>query len=769
MIAVNVTVCCLAYVMGLLLTGLPWKVLGLPVGAVIMLLAGAIASISSQGIVARLMPRFRAMGIKSRTWLLAGLCGFLAVLYFQMQLPQPGQNDISRLVNPTENTQSFTVEGKIASPPRMTRSQRVQFELDAVLAVSQTMKSPQKVTGTLYITVPRSQDSQLYPGRMVRIEGSLYKPKIASNPGGFDFQQYLAQQGIFAGLNGKEISFPTQGGSPPFLWSIQQRIIQSQAFWIDQEVGHLISAMVMGRGGVDIAYEIQDQFARVGLAHALAASGTQVSLLAGIVLALTQRLNRWARLGIGLGTLAMYVGLTGIEPSVMRAAVMGAAVFFAVTLERKVKPLSLLLMAATLLLLWNPVWIWSLAFQLSFLATLGLVVTVSRLTQWLDWMPTRIAPLIAVPIAAYLWTLPLQLYVFGVVSPYCILINIFSSLLITMISIGGMASALLALIHPVAGSASAWIVQFPAVAFLKIAELGDRLPGNAFAIGTISAVQVLLLYGIYLLVWWQPRVKKHGWIAGMIGLGIVVVPVLYTATHLSQVTVLSTSEDPVMVLRDHGKVGLINVGSESDLRFTVLPFLKQQGINTVDWAIAPRLQTPDIDCWKQMVEGIPIRMFYPVSAATKPGAIAEFTTAYRALQKQIKARQGITLQLSSRQKVPLGEMTAQMISNNPAVLQIQVHQQTWLLLNHLSEKSSDRVINRLPHADVLWWSGEALSSQLLERVQPKVAIASARSIPTEMQIWFKTHPAITLYQTGEDGAIQWTPQHGFKTTIEARI
>jgi competence protein ComEC len=183
MVAVNVTVCCLAYVMGLLLTGLPWKVLGLPVGAIIMLVLGTIASRYPQRI-----------GVKSRTWLLAGLCGFLAVLHFQMQLPQPGHEDVSRLVDETAEMQLFTIEGKIASPPRMTRSQRVQFELDAELAIaqaSQAAKTSQKVSGTLYVTVPRSQDSQLYPGRTVRIQGSLYKPKVASNPGGFDFQQYL--------------------------------------------------------------------------------------------------------------------------------------------------------------------------------------------------------------------------------------------------------------------------------------------------------------------------------------------------------------------------------------------------------------------------------------------------------------------------------------------------------------------------------------------------------------------------------------------------
>ncbi|NJR40869.1 MAG: hypothetical protein HC781_21060 [Leptolyngbyaceae cyanobacterium CSU_1_4] len=203
------------------------------------------------------------------------------------------------------------------------------------------------------------------------------------------------------------------------------------------------------------------------------------------------------------------------------------------------------------------------------------------------------------------------------------------------------------------------------------------------------------------------------------------------------------------------------------MRFTVLPFLKQQGINQVDWAIAPRLQTSDTESWNQMIAGIPIRLFYPIPSV-KPQAIAEFTPVYRALRKQIEAHHGIALHLSSRQKIQLGGMTAQMISNDPAVLQIQTYQQTWLFLNR-GYGNRDRALSRLPQADVLWWSGETLSSELLERVQPKVAIASARSIPVETQTWFKAHPAITFYQTGEDGAIQWTPQQGFKATLEARL
>jgi competence protein ComEC len=755
MATVNVTVCCLAYIIGLLLTELPWKILGLPAGAIVILLLSAILS----------TVRIKS-NIPARTWLVAGLCGFLAILYFQIRSPQPSPTDISHLIKNSNETQQVTVTGTIDSPPRINRSQRVQFELNVDSVTDPAAKTTQ-ASGTLYVTVPRSQDSQLYPGRIVSIKGALYKPKAASNPGGFNFQQYLLQKGIFAGLSGREIYFPTPSGSPTFLWSLQQRIIHAQALWVDSNVGHLISAMVMGRNGVDLDYELQDRFARVGLAHALAASGTQVSLLAGIVLMLTQRLDRRVRLGIGLGTLLMYVGLTGVEPSVVRASVMGAAVFFAVTIERKIKPLSLLLMVATVMLLWNPIWIWSLAFQLSFLATLGLVITVATLTEWLDWLPPRIAPLIAVPIAAYLWTLPLQLYAFGVVSPYCIFINIITSLLITAISIGGMASALLALIYPILGSASAWLVQFPAIAFLKIAEFGDRLPGNAFAIGKISTLQVLLLYGIYLLIWQQPQIKKKWWIAGITALGIVALPAAYTASNLTQVTLLSASKDPVMVLRDRGKTGLINVGNETDVRFTVLPFLKQQGINHIDWAIDPDLRTADTSPWKKIVANIPVRLFYSALAAP-PKAIEAFTTAYRSLQQVIAAHHGVALQLSNHQKIQSGTLTTQLISNYPRVLQIQVQQQTWLLLNNSKDKISDRTLNRLPHADVLWWSG-SISPELIDRVQPQVAIASARSISPKTQAWLKAHPAITFYQTAEDGAIQWTPKHGFKATIEARL
>jgi competence protein ComEC len=120
-----------------------------------------------------------------------------------------------------------------------------------------------------------------------------------------------------------------------------------------------------------------------------------------------------------------------------------------------------LLLAALVLLLINPLWIWDLGFQLSFLATLGLLVTSPALMKRLDWLPPTIASLIAVPIAATIWVLPLLLYVFSQVSTYSILANVVTSFLIAGITMGGFISAVFGAVWPLAGSAIAWLLYFP--------------------------------------------------------------------------------------------------------------------------------------------------------------------------------------------------------------------------------------------------------------------------------------------------------------------
>ncbi|WP_333272394.1 MULTISPECIES: ComEC/Rec2 family competence protein [unclassified Microcoleus] len=790
-------------------------------------------------------------------WAVAGLLAFLASVYFAVRSPQPAMNDISKLIPVGGNTQevAVTVRGRLASTPRLTRSGRSQFWLDTDV-VSEINGGEggvvvnRPVSGKLYVTVPLLQATGLYADNTIAVVGSLYKPQPPSNPGAFDFQAYLAGQGAFAGLKGRQIDWKREnaiadvnrlnsntaafwestGMQPSPIQAMRMRIVRSQLSQLNVPSGPLISAIALGKQAVDLPYNIRDSFVQAGLAHAIAASGTQVSMVLGLVLALTRRFSKQLQFGFGVGSLFLLVGLTGFEASICRAALMGFGTLFALLLSREVKPLGLLLIAGTILLLVNPLWIWDLGFQLSFLATLGLVVTAPPLMAKLDWMPPAIASILVVPIAASVWVLPLLLYVFSVVSPYSILVNIIAAPLLWILSIGGMVSALAGLIFPPAGSVLAQLLDYPAKGLIAIAQYFSQLPGNSVAVGQVSVFQLIALYSLICWVWLggssatdsvadltdvtDRRKKSEGkgkqedrrgkqelgkgknqgkgrgkkgksrvfalrissaWIlplALMAGISIIVLPAWHVQASLFQVTLLATtSDEPVLVIQDQGKVALINSGDENTVRFTVLPFLQQQGVNSVNFAIATHGHLGLSGGWGKLLERLPIKTFYDNNAPKQihRGSNQEFMTA-------VQSRHGVYFPLETNSKIDLGSARLQLVDAETPVVELLVGDslrdsfaaRTWLLVGEMTPEAQKKLAatGTLKPAQVLWWSGKTLTAELLSAVGPQVAIASSDEIDPETAAQLRQSKT-QIFWTGRDGALQWTPTGGFKTTLES--
>ena len=761
-------------------------------------------------------------------WAVAGLAAFLASVYFAVRSPQPAINDISKLIPAGGNTQevAVTVRGRVVSTPRLTRSGRSQFWLDTDL-VSEINGGEggvivnREVSGKLYVTVPLLQATGLYADNTIAVVGSLYKPQPPSNPGAFDFQSYLAREGAFVGLKGRQIDWKREnaiadvnrlnsktaafwdasGMRPSKIQAMRQRIVRSQLSQLNVPEAPLISAIALGKQAVDLPYNIRDSFVQAGLAHAIAASGTQVSMVLALVLALTRGFSKQLQFCFGAGALFLLVGLTGFEASVCRAALMGFGTLFALVLSREVKPLGLLLIAATILLLVNPLWIWDLGFQLSFLATLGLIVTAPPLMAKLDWMPPAIASIVVVPIAASVWVLPLLLYVFSVVSPYSILVNIIAAPLLWILSIGGMVSAASGLIFAPAGSVLAQLLDYPAKGLIAIAQYFSQLPGNSVAVGQVSVFQLIALYSLICWVWIggkkeegrrkkeegrgkKKKKKEEGrgkkgksrvialpsfsaaWIlplAVVMGIGIVVLPAWHVQASLFQVTLLATSNEPVFVIQDQGKVALINSGDENTVRFTVLPFLQQQGVNSVNFAIATHSHLGLSGGWGKLLERLPIKTFYDNNAPKQihRASDQDFMTA-------VQSRQGVYFPLETNSTVDLGSTQLQFVNAEIPVVELLVGNRTWLLLGEMTPEAQKKLAatGTLKPAQVLWWSGKVLTAELLGAVGPQVAIASADEIDPETAA--KLHQSKTqIFWTGRDGALQWTPSGGFKTTLES--
>ncbi|MEC4815131.1 MAG: ComEC/Rec2 family competence protein [Scytonema sp. PMC 1069.18] len=763
---------CLGYIVGLLFTVVPW-------GGVWVLLIGVVGAVfskrrrltrilirkndNSQAIV-KTVPQVQQAIPHPRVWLIAGFIGLLASLYFQVRLPQIGANDVSKFVPPENGTpqeQLFIIRGEVLSTPRITRSQRGQLwlkatQLNEVKSDGNSADTTKAVTGKLYVTVPLLQATGLHYGTQIAVTGILYKPKPVLNPGAFDFQKYLNKEGAFAGFSGRQVSILDDGNEWGW-WKVRERILRSQVRSLGVPEGPLVSAMVLGSKAVDFPYDIQDLFWQVGLAHILAASGVQIALILSVVLGLTSQSKRGTQVILGSAALIIFVSLTGFIPPVVRAVIMGFAALIGIGLKRKVQQLGSLLVAVVLMLLFNPQWIWDLGFQLSVLATLGLLVTVPPLTQRLGWLPPAIASLIAVPIAGTIWTLPLLLHLFGVVPGYSLVANILTTPLVSVISIGGMISALVSVILPDAGSAIAGVLYHPTHWLIQIVEIINYLPGNSINLGSISLGQMLAIYTLIILTWLVRWWQKRWLFATVIAMTLIFIPIWHSANTLFRVTLLATGNEPVLVIQNKGKVTLVNSGDEGTGRFTILPFLQQQGVNKIDWAIASNLKLSSTNSWLEILQRLPIAIFYQYSPNQ------EDSINNLEIQKKVQGNKGIYQPLSVGQVISTNSVTAELLNDQSPVLKLQVLGQNWLLVGNIKPIELQRLIKLggLPNPQVLWCSGQSLK-ELIAELKPQVAIATSTDLDSTAIAELKQSQT-KLFFTGRDGAIQWTPKRQFES------
>ena len=573
-------VICLAYIVGLLSTNffshsnLGWSDRQLYL---------AIATLSGLTLVSAIA--FRKLRISFKVWTSAAIIAIFAVFYCQLRVPQPKINDVVYQVSTTEK-EIVTVSGKVLTEPRLNTSHKIKFWLEA-----KEIDERVKVSGKLYVSLPLLQGTGINLGEEITLKGILYTPQAAVTAGSFDFQAYLARQGIFAGMQGLEVISDYDAEPAWGWWKLRRRIVRTHLQGLGSPVGQLVSSMVLGRKAVDLPIDLRDRFIEAGLAHVLAASGFHVSLLLGLILKLTNRFAAKPRLVVGICTLIIYLGLTGIQASVLRACLMGSAVLFALTWETKVKPLGSLLLAATIVLLFDPLLISDLGFQLSFLATFGLIVTMPELQTRLDWLPPTIATLVAVPLAASIWVLPLLCYEFNILATYSVVVNIICTPLVAAISLGGMIGAIAGLIIPTVGSAIAWLLLYPTSCLIAIIDFFTSLPASSWAIGQISFGVLITIYGLLISVWLNPKCRKRWRSILLFILTIIVVPIGYRSFNLTQITVLPIQSEPAIVLQDRGKTILINSGKPKSFQYTLLPFLTQQGINHLDYYIEQNQKT----------------------------------------------------------------------------------------------------------------------------------------------------------------------------------
>jgi competence protein ComEC len=117
-------------------------------------------------------------------------------------------------------------------------------------------------------------------------------------------------------------------------------------------------------------------------------------------------------------------------------------------------------------------------------------------------------------------------------------------------------------------------------------------------------------------------------------------------------------------------------------------------------------------------------------------------------------------------QLSLGSLQAVLRRTRPAILELEIGTQRWLLVDGTNETDFAAWLTtaHLPPIRVLWWTGGELSPELLAQLQPKVLLCSGRRM-TDERIMALKNTVPNLFWTERDGTIQWTPQGGFQVTV----
>ena len=303
-----------------------------------------------------------------------------------------------------------------------------------------------------------------------------------------------------------------------FAWSYQWREILKERFdahFKNQEAKGVAEAIVFGYKE-DLDQDWMDAFSKTGTIHVLAVSGLHVGiiffLLSSILgLSKSKGWSLWFKSAIAVLVLFLYALLTGFSPSVSRAALMFSAVIVGKAIGRDSSIYNTLCFAAFILVLIDPMSIFNVGFQFSFLAVVGIVFYNDYFRALLPqstWLGDRIVSLLAVSLAAQLVTFPLGLYYFHQFPNYFLVSNLIVIPCITVILYAGIFFVAFGWLADSIAQFFAWLTEAYIQFIYAVVHFLEKLPFAFFQDVHITFGQMLLMYLFIVAVTYAMVIKR---------------------------------------------------------------------------------------------------------------------------------------------------------------------------------------------------------------------------------------------------------------------
>ncbi len=467
------------------------------------------------------------------------LAGYL-LTYYQHELRHPThfQKNIQ-----AENY----VIGTIKNIPTI-KNRKIKVEL-LTQAIGTNRQNLTVCKGRLLVYLNQNDTTPLLNyGDQILLKSRLQPIQKPSNPKAFDYRRYLYFKQIHFQSFVRQQNWTiltTHQGAPFWLTinKIRHHYLQVLKKYIPSDKEMAIAAALILGYKATLTPELKNAYSETGAIHVLAVSGLHVGIISAVLLMLLNLFPfqgttwNWLKfIGLCLGIWG-FACLTGLPPSVKRAALMFTFLNIGLLVQRDINKYNLLAIAAFFILLLHPYALFDIGFQFSFLAVIGIIFFAKRILQF--WSPTsrwlyEIWNLMVVSFSAQLTIFPLMLYYFHQIPTYFWLSSLFVVPLAGLLMNLGLLLLLLSSVHEMLAAYLGQFISWLIYAQNCLIEGIQHLPLHLLTGFWISEVEVVLFYGVLLGIVMLLLTNNGRWVIMALSC-IVVVSCVQLGTKLNQI------------------------------------------------------------------------------------------------------------------------------------------------------------------------------------------------------------------------------------------